>query len=128
VKEISQNSVKILVIIGLCVSSYGGYLLCLSHFSKSWPRTVGTFTRSDVLVSETSEDSASFSVEYEYKVDGQKYSSDLHQFGSRGQHSSISVAKEKSDKYPTGSEVSVAYSPRNPKNSVLEPGASGYGY
>ncbi len=59
---------------------------------------------------------------YEYMVDGQHYS------GSRVSFNGISTtywgAKRLVDRYPENKMVDVHYNPDNPKNAVLEPGAS----
>jgi hypothetical protein len=95
--------------------------------SKTWPTTTRLIKHSEVVYQE-SHDSRSGTykavVLYEYTVSGNKYNNDLVAYGENGS-SDISYQNDIANKYQEGEEVTVYYSPQDPKESVLEPGING---
>jgi len=61
-------------------------------------------------------------IKYKYSVIGLPYEGNNLKYGGTWSFKSTSYAY--CDKYPTGKTVKVSVDPRNPKRSVLEPGAS----
>lgn len=68
----------------------------------------------------------SFSITYEYVVDGEKYDSDRVHFGYQAS-SDISYAQGFVNKYPVGETVSVYYDPDDLSQAVLEPEIKWFG-
>jgi hypothetical protein len=65
---------------------------------------------------------------YDYAVDGGQYVGDAVHAGLSATKTSFRHprgAEPYIEKYPVGSEVTVAYDPTDPSNAVLEPGQGG---
>lgn len=92
-----------------------------AYTSTGWPTTNGRITESKVgwtMVGArgTSRPVAYHHLRYDYEVGGQPYR------GTRAQFFSDSGVDKDVARYPSGSEVTVYYSPDNPSKSVLIPG------
>ena len=94
--------------------------------SKSWPKTSGTITRSEVN-SWTKDGKSQYDarINYSYEVDGKKYNST--KIYSSGSYSggNITKAKKLVDEFPVGNTVDVFYDPEVPESAALKPGVSG---
>ena len=124
---------SIFIFAGAVFAFFGINLLLEGKASERWPAVSGTVLSSTVE-SKFSQDQRSNSrtsqsttyhpkVTYEYRVDGQKHSSDqlgLSAWGSSNTDHALSVVA----KYPVGSSVTVHYNPEHPAKSVLEPGVA----
>ncbi len=69
----------------------------------------------------------SFSVYYEYIVNGNKFTSNRVHFGYQTS-SDKSYAQGYLMKYPVGKEVLVYYDPDHPDNAILEPNVKWFGF
>ena len=58
-------------------------------------------------------------IEYSYRVDGREYHSTQISFGGK-LAGSEELARAKAARYPSGTDVSVHYDPKNPSNAVLD--------
>ena len=123
-----KSAFVIIIVVSLVMVTYGDFLMVRAELSESWPTSAGKVTRSQVVISQTDEDSATFRIAYEFVINEICYTSDVYRFGANGQYSTISITKAKHDKYPVGGNVIVAYNPSNPADAVLEPGVKSYGY
>lgn len=94
--------------------------------SKSWPKTTGTITLSEVE-SWMKEGNSQYSVRinYSYSVDGKKYNSSKVNTGGSYSGSSMSKAKEIVAKFNEGKTVDVFYDPEIPDSAALNPGIQG---
>jgi hypothetical protein len=94
--------------------------------SKSWPKTEGTITQSEIS-SWMKDGNAQYDarINYSYTVDGKKYNSSKVNTGGSYSGSSMSKAKEIVAEYPTGKTVDVFYDPEVPDSAALQPGIPG---
>lgn len=92
--------------------------------SVNWPTVEGTVTES-LLEESRSDGSTMYSahVVYEYALDGGQLDSDRIWFGGNYSTSDRSEMSKVVRDYPVGRKVTVYYSPDNPAESVLLPGA-----
>ena len=92
--------------------------------SEQWPQTQGEILKSELEESQ-SEDGTMYGahVAYRYAQDGGEFESSRVWFGGDYSTSDRSEMFEVVRKYPVGSVVQVYYSPDNPAESVLMPGA-----
>lgn len=125
-------SIFLLVGIGLLIG--GGFVLDMALKSKEWPSVQGMVTRSEVQRSYSSSSGSSHSslmysalVTYDYQVNGEKITGDNITFGTYSS-SSPKGANQTVKRYPLGEPVKVYYNPKDPWNSVLEPGAGAVSY
>lgn len=96
--------------------------LYLSVLSQHWPRATARIISSGVYTSGSSgESSWAPGVDYEYEVGGASHRSSNIRYLMRTFYD-VESAAEVQAAYPVGRQVSVAYDPRNPNRSVLEPG------
>ncbi len=93
--------------------------------SEEWPTVEGVITYSGLNKSRNPDgnDMYSADVQYEYSVDGQKYSGGNIETMD-GSTSSRSSVKKTVRKYAVGTKVAVYYDPEFPNTAVLEPGIS----
>ena len=136
-----QNAKKITAIIlvsgtitgvGLGALIIGVKDIIAANSSKGWPTVSGTITRSKVLVSEhktsrtnqpsKTEDYYSPDVAYKYIVNGMTMKGDTIRYGLA---TNRAQAEKIVQQYPKGKEVEIYYNPRNPGQSVLQPGYFG---
>ncbi|MDA7885038.1 DUF3592 domain-containing protein [bacterium] len=112
-----------IIFVGFLIFLYGRYQVERSKASIEWPMTTGRILVSKVTTSRT-EDGITHSadIEYSYSVGGLRYSSDVVVIGGHEYRPHVVV-----DRYPVGTEVSVAYDPDKPRKAVLEPGKLTYG-
>ena len=112
-----------IISVGFLIFLYGRYQVERSKASIEWPMTTGRILVSKVTTSRT-EDGITHSadIEYSYSVGGLRYSSDVVVIGGHDYRPHVVV-----DRYPVGTEVSVAYDPDKPRKAVLEPGKLTYG-
>jgi len=88
--------------------------------------TEGVIIASKVESTSTSDGrSYSAEIEFEYDLNGQRYTGDRHSYFSFGT-SSQTHSQEIVDRYPVGREVSVYYDPGEPSESVLEVDAASF--
>jgi hypothetical protein len=105
------------------VASWAGTLLLLQHASAQWPTTAGVVTSSELIKTRGSKGRTNTKarVIYTYTVDGKQYSNDEFQiaeaFRGIGSPPRRTVAM-----YPVGATPGVWYNPRDPSESLLEPG------
>jgi hypothetical protein len=98
----------------------------LAKASQSWSPSSGAVVRSWVVESvEKNDDRAttrSFrpEVQYEYRVDGQTYTSERLHFGMIETFSSQREAAQALDNFPPGKAVTVYYDPVRPYEAVLD--------
>lgn len=121
-----------LFLFGLLFAVVGGFvgfyfgkpLIDEAKASESWPTVQGSVTESQ-LESHTDDGSTTYSVHviYEYTVQGQQLDSDRVWFGGDYSTSDRSGMQKIVRDYPIGKQVTVYYSPDDPTESVLLPGA-----
>jgi hypothetical protein len=96
--------------------------------SRSWPSTSGRIISSRMMSGPP--DAEWSDVEYEYRVDGRRYTSDRVSFGGP-LHLSVNVGPEEVccesaedivRRHPAGRTVRVHYDPKDPREAVLQPG------
>jgi len=114
--------VWIFLFAGLAMLGWGLWGALEAYQSRTWPVVPGTITRSDISTS-TFDSDVMFSAEirYVYTVDSQEMR------GSRVSFSDLSSsdarrAERVITRYLAGSSVQVYYNPRDPLDTVLEPG------
>jgi len=97
-----------------------------AHESKSWPKTSGTITQSEVD-SWTKDGRSQYDarINYSYEVDGKKYNSTKINTSGSYSGGNITKAKEFVDEFPAGKTVEVFYDPDVPDSAALKPGISG---
>ncbi|MFA5261340.1 MAG: DUF3592 domain-containing protein [Candidatus Omnitrophota bacterium] len=110
---------------------YLGYTLYRkSQASKSWPTTQGSVVSPEVTAHHSRSKKGHHrttygaDVQYEYTVDGVKYSSHKISFGEYRTNNS-GQAQATVDHYPPQAQVVVYYNPDKPEEAVLEPGKTG---
>lgn len=123
----------ILLVAGVGIALAGVCTVCSANVSKSWPKTRGQITRSEVLEThknlekKPAEASRWSQVVYEYVVDGKWHNCDRIGFG-KYEDGKAETALEVTARYPKGAHVVVHYDPADPGNAVLEAGAAGESY
>jgi len=110
-----------LVLLGIYVATFVHYLTYVPQglSSRSWPTVVGrvqdsysvSYSRGSIL-----------RVQYEFEVDGVRYSSSRFRFSPKNGASSSEV--EGKD-YAPGQSLTVYYDAQDPSQCVLQPGVSG---
>lgn len=119
---------------GLALILFGSWMASTAKVADTWPTVQGKVLSADVRSphkSGSSSQSFHLEVEYEYTVDGKRYTSNRYQLGSgpsHGNHGDVESAKADAEKYPVGSEITVHYHPENPHSAVLQTGVSWGGY
>ena len=122
-----------LYFVGLQVPAIGNGLQ-----SQSWNVTTGIVLSSRWLTQHATGDGYNQTYEgkgythtpeitYSYKVKGRKFTSGRYQFGDTGRRS-VNEIKSVVARNPVGRTVRVTYNPRDPSQSVLEPGVNGMGW
>ena len=121
-----------LFLLGLLFAAVGGFvsfyfgkpLIDEAKASESWPTVQGSVTESR-LESHTDDGSTTYSVHvvYEYTVKGQRLVSDRVWFGGDYSTSERSGMQQIVRDHPVGKQVTVYYSPDDPTEAVLMPGA-----
>jgi hypothetical protein len=93
----------------------------LSRESTGWPRVAGVVVETQAVWSSSPRSGRSYwpRVRYRYAVGGTAYVGDRLSFRASYGRADVESAVAR---YPTGSAVSVSYSPGDPRRSVLEPG------
>lgn len=116
----------IFILVGGGVLYAGVTALRNASASKTWPATPGKVTTSELSRHRSDKGSTTYSanVVYDYQVDGVDYTANRVSFGS-ARSSNPSGARQVLNKYKTGTQVQVHYSPKDPTLSVLEPGVHG---
>jgi hypothetical protein len=117
----------VFVAIGGVVGFFGIRTFQNAQASQTWPSVRGQVTESQVGTHDSDGTTMySANVVYEYTVGGRQYINDRIRFGE-GSSSNPRPAHNMVAEYPVGASVDVYYSPDDPLNAVLEPGASGFG-
>jgi hypothetical protein len=96
--------------------------------TKSWPTTNGIVLSSEVKRGNNSKGSPKFEpvINYTYEIGSEEHSS--NKYSSTIARGSSMWAKEIIVQYPDNSEIEVFYNPKNPKESVLDPGLQSDNY
>ena len=130
---------RMLLFVGLPLLAVGLYGVAVGLITLGWPRTQAVILDARVDVRETTStvpgtdkyrggrtetrETASFHVRYRYRVDGQDYEADGVEPGDLGLQNSA-ASRDHGRTYKTGTQVMVAYDPRNPARAYLLPGPS----
>jgi len=87
-----------------------------------WPATTGKVISCDVKRVPSSKGPSKFQpvISYSYQINSVEYVSD--RYSSTIARGSSQWANEVISKHPANSSIQVFYNPKNPKNSVLDPG------
>lgn len=113
-----------LIISGVICFIVGRSTFKTARASKKWPRIQGKVVESGTQRMSGFEGIATAaSVRYTYEVDGREYMSDRISMGQYGTGGG-GHAKAEAAKYPVGKIITVHYDPKNPAQSVLEPGGA----
>ena len=112
-----------LVVVGSVVT-YLWSLFWLGLWSRRWPVAKGVVTRSSVSQAHK-RDRGSYSLNYEYHVNGKVYRSGRYRFG-HAIGGVLNEARSVAAGYPTGHEVQVRYCPVWPSIATLQPKVSFY--
>lgn len=93
-----------------------------------WPHTSGIVLLTEVKRIPSSKGPSKFSpvINYTFKVDSVEYSSD--RFSSTGARGTSEWANDVVGEYWVNSAIKVFYNPRNPKESVIDPGLQSDNY
>jgi len=104
---------------------FGKPILEQAKTSEEWPQTPGAILVSELEESRSDEGTRMYSahVVYRYDLDGGSFESDRVWFGGDYSTSDRSEMSEVVRRYPVGADVMVYYSPDDPSQSVLMPGA-----
>jgi len=96
--------------------------------TMGWPHTNGIVISTEVKRIPSSKGPSKFSpvITYTFKVDSVEYSSD--RYSSTGARGSSQWANEVIDEYWVNSAIKVFYNPRDPKESVIDPGLQSDNY
>lgn len=117
----------LMLLFGLYFMAVGTWDAVRAVSSSSWPIASGVVTRSEIEFQDDPRigkpGSHRPSVDYEYLVDGQRYTSSRIRVVTVGT-SRRSDAESVLQDYPVGSPVSVHYHPRHPNLAYLEVGFS----
>jgi hypothetical protein len=111
--------------IGIILGIYSSVSLAKVRAAAKWPTTMGIVMESSVQTEQKDRErrqSATFyqaRVRYQYKVDGNAYSSDKVRVNLRGQ-SQPDEPRELVARYPVNATVPVHYNPDNPAEAVLQ--------
>jgi hypothetical protein len=112
---------------GAGLLGFGSQELVKGHSSKSWSKTEGEITESRFTRTEAGRKGYRPEVIYSYKVGTEQFSSDRILFGMSSYRtlskSGRQIANEWLEKYPEGSQITVAYDPSEPNQSTLNTGA-----
>jgi hypothetical protein len=112
------------MLIGATILFIGVTTILEAKKSKNWPTAEGKIVSSSVARARTHHRNRigtnySANVRYEYMVGGQTHLSDRVAFFDSS-HDDPSHVREIVNRYPTGSKVTVRYSPVNSAEAVLE--------
>jgi hypothetical protein len=104
-------------------ASWAGALLLRQHVCAEWPKTAGVVTSSDLIKTRGSRGRTNTKarVIYAYTVAGKQYSNDDFQIAEAFRGIAASPRRTVA-MYPVGATPSVSYNPKDPSESLLEPG------
>lgn len=118
--------------VGVAMVLYAAYGLRTARLTADWPRAEGVVTRADLLREQfggsegmTGEKA---DIRYTYTVLGAQYSGEVVAVGTKNWYTNTGRAARFIETYPVGTHVLLAYDPRQPTRSVLEPGVSKYAW
>ena len=119
---------SLFLVLGCGLSFWGWTILNNAKASASWPTAQGQILKSEVS-HRSHEDGDTYSPEitYSYLANNRTYKSYAIKFGENA-YDNKRQADEIAAGYPVGKQVKVYYDPKNPDNSVLEPGVSSGSY
>lgn len=104
------------------VSAYYGWAVARGLVARAWSVVSGEITQSEVKVSPSRIGSYyTPRVSYQYRVNGVTYSGWRLVFGDASLKREAS-ARRRAESFQVGNQVKVYYNPREPSQSVLEPG------
>lgn len=114
---------------GAAMIGSSGAKCWLAFASRRWPRTRAVIVRTD-LVEIPMEDGVSFQVvvEYIYEVGDAEYRNTNLAFVADQQFAEREPAQRFANRFPVQAEFQVAYNPREPAQSVLQPGFESPGF
>jgi hypothetical protein len=115
---------SVFLLIGGGVAFYFGKpILDKARASESWPTVQGQVIKSE-LESHHDKKKTTYSalVIYKFEADGEDYEGDEVWFGQYSS-SDRSAMQKLVKEYPVGKDVTVYYSPDDPTQAVLQPGA-----
>ena len=123
--------VILFVVLGIFVIVQGILARKRAKETESWPTVPGTVLSSEVITSQRYDSDApghqrttyTPSVNYQYSVMGQVYTSKRISFGEK--NAGRKKCNEIVARYPAGSPVNVRYNPEKPDEAVLESSARG---
>ena len=124
-----------LMVLGTLILALGGWGTVAGALTLGWPRTEATITTADLLRQNTTartsdgrsreESWNSFHVLYRYTVAGREYVAGGVEPWDFGMQNSAGAAKM-NERHPPGSKAMVAYDPKDPATTYLEPGPSSF--
>ena len=120
---------SIFAALGIAALCGGITNLSRAHSSEHWPKAPGVIRYAKLMRDAPDQGAAasySTNLVYEYDVEGRKYFGKVRRFGVL--NGDIRQEGEAIERYPVGTEVTVAYSPVNPNVAALEPGVQGTTY
>lgn len=117
----------VFLVIGIGVLLWTGWDVVSALRSRRWPQVDGTIVVSDLQRSKDSEGGFMYrpEVTYRYSIDGKEYTGSRTRYGDWLQLSWSKPAVKTVRRYAVGTAVAVRYDPRDPEDSVLEPGVHG---
>jgi Protein of unknown function (DUF3592) len=117
------GSTVVLVVFGLCLLALAGWMgweFYSAWSAFSWPTTEGVVRKGRVKeIFKTRGNQYQTEVEYEYTVDGHRYTGDT--FNTRNNYINRDSVASVSQEYREGARCSVHYNPSSPSQSVLVP-------
>jgi hypothetical protein len=108
------------IAIGVCLMAWAAVQLWLARDSRKWPMTRGTIETA--VVQRVNADSPRYAVavSYAYEVGGTRYTGKRVHFGYAASGEEEDFAQARRRKYMAFREVTVRYSPDDPRESTLE--------
>lgn len=121
-KEPSIIPALILLPVGLLILAVSLFLGRQQQASVGWPSVEGRVINTYLEEYRDAEQEVSYTprIIYEYRLDGQTYTSQQIAFGIEQSYGSQNRAGDVLDEFPVGSPVTVYYDPDNPGNAVLD--------
>lgn len=108
---------------GLMFYFFGLPSLKYAYESRSWPKTSGTITKSEVdSWMKDGKTQYGAVIKYTYRVEENPYDSYKIGVSASSSNSNMSAAKDRVQEYPVGKTVDVFYDPEVPDSAALKPG------
>jgi hypothetical protein len=117
---------SLFALVGIGVMAWGFSEVYTANCSKGWPQADGTILSSEIGQHSGGEGGTTYSadISYEFTVNGETIKGSRVRFGevTLGNQG---VASKIVNKYKPGTKVKIHYNPKDPYDSVLEPGVHG---